>query len=262
MVQALQGANLDERVAYLHELMKKADPAVVNTFRQRLDISWMYHDSALDGVVYTQDELFGATDAKGVTDPSLVQVYDEITQHRSAIDYVRELSQKKRFVLNLDVIKNIYVKLAPEEAEGRGGPKYRKDIPVHRLYFHEIVAPDKISYRMRLMMQWANAPETTRSVHILRLASKAHHQFLSIYPFPKHSGKLGRLMMNLMLMRHGYPPAIIHATERQRYYDALRGDENATAVIVHDAMVTSVESTVRYFEEAGTPLRGRRVRTA
>ena len=55
--------------------------------------------------------------------------------------------------------------------------------------------------------------------------------------------------MNLLLIRAGYPPAIIHATERQRYYDALKMSPDATAKVVTEALTAAVESTVRYFEE-------------
>ena len=55
-----------------------------------------------------------------------------------------------------------------------------------------------------------------------RLAAKAHYQLLHIYPFPRQSGKVARLVMNLLLLRQGYPPVILPATQRQRYYDALK----------------------------------------
>jgi Fic family protein len=166
---------------------------------------------------------------------------------------VRELADKSRLKISLDVVKKIYAHLAPEELEGKGGPRYRKDMPIHRLYFHDISPPDKISYRMRQLMQWLNAADTKRSTHAVRLAAKAHYQLLHIYPFPKHSGKVARLVMNLILLRNGYPPAVIHATERQRYYEALKSSENAASAIVHEALVASVESAIRFFEgDAGS----------
>jgi hypothetical protein len=54
--------------------------------------------------------------------------------------------------------------------------------------------------------------------------------------------------MNLLLLRAGYPPAVIHATERQRYYEALKSNPNGVATLVHEALVGSVESSVRHFE--------------
>lgn len=212
-------------------------------------MSWIYHDSALEGVVYTQEELTAATSDQIVSDTSLIPVYDEIRQHKAAVDLVRDLCQKKRVGITLDLVKKIYVTLAPEEGEGKGAPKYRKDMPLHRQYFHDIAPPEKISYQMRQLVQWMKAPETKRSTHTVRLAAKAHYKMLHTYPYPKHSGKVARLLMNLILLRQGYPPAIIHATERQRYYDALKTSPNAVAKLVTEALAASVESTIRYFEE-------------
>lgn len=249
MVQTLKGGSLEERVTRLQLLVSKAPADLLEDFQSRLDVSWIYHDSALEGVVYNQDELTAATSDSIVSDTSLIPVYDEIRQHKAAIDLVRELCQRKRLTLSLDVVRKIYVTLVPEEGEGKGGPKYRKDMPLHRQYFHDISQPEKISYQMRQLVTWMKAPETKRSTHTVRLAAKAHYKLLHIYPYPKHSGKVARLLMNLLLMRQGYPPAIIHATERQRYYDALKTSPNAVAKLVTEGLAASVESTIRYFEE-------------
>jgi Fic family protein len=249
LVQTLRGDSLEERVTRLQEVTGKAPAELLQEFNERLDMSWIYHDSALEGVVYGFEELQAAIDEQVVSDTSLIPVYDEIRNHKAAIDLIRELSQKKRLTLSLDLIKKIYVTLVPEEGEGKGAPKYRKDMPLHRLYFHEIAQPEKISYQMRQIVQWINAADTKRSTHTVRLAAKAHYKLLRIYPFRKHSGKVARLVMNLILLRQDYPPAIIHATERQRYYDALKTSEDATAKLVTEALGASVESTVRFFEE-------------
>ena len=233
----------------MQKLVGKANKSLTVEYQNRFDISWIYHDSALEGVVYTMDELKSAIYEEVVSDTSLIPVYDEIRNHKIAIDMIREISQKKRFTLSLDIIKELFAQLAPEELEGKTPPKYRRDIPLHRLYFHEISAPDKISYRMRQLAQWVNAPETKKSIHPVRLASKINYELLHIYPFPRHSGKVARLVMNLMLMRAGYPPVIIHSTERQRYYEALKTSEDATANLITAALAASIESTIRYFEE-------------
>jgi len=249
LVQTLQGQSLEERVAYLQELMGSASPAVREEYQERFDIAWIYHDSALEGVVYSMDELKAAMREEPVSDPSLIPVYDEIRNHMGAIAMIREMATRKRANVTLDVIKKLFAQLAPEELEGKGPPTYRKDMPLHRLYFHEISQPDKISYRMRQLVQWLSDPETKKTMHPVRMASKAHFQLLHIYPFPRHSGKVARLVMNLLLMRAGYPSVIIHATERQRYYEALRNGEDATSNLINQALGAAVETAIQYFEE-------------
>ena len=258
----MQAQRLDERLQILHKMMEKAEEKSIEQYNRVLELSWIYHDSALEGVVYNMDELKAALDSQSAADPSQIPVFDEIRQNRAAIDQIRELAAKKRLTISLDVIKNIYAILAPEELEGKSPPKYRKDMPLHRMYFHEISAPEKISYKMRQLVAWINSAETKRATHTLRLAAKSHYQLLHIYPFPKQSGKVARLLMNLILVRGGYPPAIVHATERQRYYDALKTSDNATAKVVTEALVASMDSAVRYFEEEEKAAAGRRARSA
>lgn len=250
LVQTLQGESLEERVARLNELKKAATEQSRAQYRKILEMSWIYHDSALEGVVYSPEELNGALSGQPTSESALIPVHDEIRHFLGAITHVRELAERKRFSLTLDTIKGIYAHLAPEEVEGKGAPKFRKEMPLHRLYFHDITPPDKIAAKVKQLLQWANAPETKRSIHPVRLAAKTHHQFLQIYPFPRHSGKVARLLLNLILMHHGYPPVIIHATERQRYYEALKQSENATSAIINESLAASVESGIRFFEEA------------
>ena len=59
-------------------------------------------------------------------------------------------------------------------------------------------------------------------LHPITRAVKAHFRVLSVYPWTKNSGKVARLLMNFILIKHGYLPAVIHSIERQRYYEVLR----------------------------------------
>ncbi len=220
---------------------------MVASYIELLDMSWVLHDSALEGVVYTKDELTAALKDDVISDTSLIPVYDEIRNHKRALEFVRTIVAKKRFQFSLDVAKELFAILAPEELDGKA-PKYRKDMPLHRLYFHEISAPDKISYKMRQLVQWMTDPATKRSTHPVRLAARAHFQMIHIYPFQKHSGKVARLVMNLLLMRSGYPPAVIHQTQRQMYYDALKNSEDRVMVIINKALGASVESAIQFYE--------------
>jgi len=210
-------------------------------------MSWIHHDSAIEGIVYDTNELVGALNDVPVTDAALLPVYDEIRQFRAAIHLVRQLAAElaeKKTPIDQALIERIYVTLAPEEPEA----KFRKDIPLHRLYFHEIAPPDKIASKVEALIEWLASDDTQRTMHATRIASRAHFMFLQAYPYPKHSGKVGRLLMNMMLLRDGYPPAILHATDRQRYYDALRTSADATSAIVQEALENSIDSTLRYFQ--------------
>jgi Fic family protein len=239
--------SVEERTAYLEDRLKGAPPEVQAKYRDDLDVSWIAHDSALEGVVYTLAELraaIAAGDANVPTTPldsSMQPVVEEIRRHREALNFIREYAMKRRQPLTVDVVKRIYCILHPEDGDIKT-VKYRKDIPQHRLYFHEYAPPDKIAYKLRQVIDWVNEPETRRTRTPVRMASRAHYDLLRIFPFATDSGKVARLVMNLLLLRSGYPPAIIHSTERQRYYDALKGSSATMHAIVQDAMENSLAS--------------------
>lgn len=247
-MRVIRAGSLEERIQAINAVLKRTDPEQVAEYNYRLEMSWIHHDSAIEGVVYEPGELVAAINDKVVSDSSLIPVYDEIRQYKAAIDRVRVLAEEPPGEITLDTIRQIYLILAPEEAEGKGPPKYRKDMPLHRTYFHEIAQPEKIAPGMRELIKWMGDPDNSRNMHPLRYASRAHYQMLQIFPFPKHSGKVARLIMNLILMREGYPPVILHATDRQRYYDALRSSADAVAGVVQESLTNAVDSAQRYFD--------------
>ena len=78
-------------MAHLQELIDSASEEVRREYQERFDIAWIYHDSALEGVVYSMDELKAAIDDEPVADTSLIPVYDEIRNHMGAIEIIREM---------------------------------------------------------------------------------------------------------------------------------------------------------------------------
>lgn len=240
---------MEERYALLSERLTKTDPEFQKAYRDSLDMSWIYHDSALEGSVYTAQELKAAMDptAPIVTDSSIQPICEEIRRHREALEYIRDFADKKRQPLNIDVVKKIYLILHPEEGDIKT-VKYRKDIPQHRLYFHEYAPPDKITYKVRQVLDWVNDPETRRTRSTVRIAARAHYDLLRVFPFASDSGKVARLFMNLLLLRGGYPPAIVHSTERQRYYEALKGSSAAMTQIVHESIENNLGSVEKLLE--------------
>lgn len=235
--------SLEERTASLEQRLLKADPHFQTQYRDSLDMSWINHDSALEGVVYTMQELTTATDpnATFVGDSSLQPICEEIRRHREALHFIRDYAAKRKQPITLDTLKRIYTILHPEEGDIKT-VKYRRDVPQHRLYFHEYTAPDKIAPKMRQILDWVNDPETRKSRSPVRIAARAQYDIVRVFPFQSDSGKVGRLFMNLLLLRAGCPPAIIHSAERQRYYEALKGSSTTMTAIVQESIDNSLAS--------------------
>jgi len=234
----------------------EVDEAFRNEYAESLEMSWIYHDSALEGVVYTYQELRTATDPSVtvVSDSSLQPVVDEIRRHRQALALVRDLGEKKRAPISVDTVKKLYLTLHPEEGDLKN-LKYRKDIPQHRLYFHEYAPPDKIAYKVRQVIDWLNGPEPKKIKHPIRIAARVHYDLLRVFPFSNDSGKVARMLMNIILLRSGHPPAIVHSTERQRYYEALKSSLPTLIQMITESITNGLASVEKRLDEHETKVR-------
>ncbi|MFO0616086.1 MAG: Fic family protein [Polyangiaceae bacterium] len=249
---------LEDRAASIEKRLENESDEFRQRFYDQFDMSWIYHDSALEGVVYTMEELragLSKTDPTAVVvDSGLQPAADEIRRHKEAIEFVRDYATKKRLPPTIDTVKKIYLILHPSEGDLKT-VKYRRDIPQHRLYFHEYAQPDQIAYKVRKIVDWVNDPEVRKSRGALRIAARAHYDMLRVFPFQSDSGKVARLFMNLLLMRVGLPPSIIHLTERQRYYDALKGSANIVLTMVQESVENAVASVEKLLDEHGSKKR-------
>ncbi len=239
---------LDELRAQHDALTRKLDPATRREFHEKLDMSWIYHDSALEGQVLTPAEIWTAINTQVKTDSNFQHSLVEIRNAKVAIEFVRSLLDKKKITVGPELVRRLYNTLASEEDQFAGALLYRKEIPIHRTYFHEIAQPARLAQNMKGFFEWARDP-MNRKMHPVYLGCSIHYRLMRIFPFTHHSGKVARLLMNLMLMRSGFPPAIIHSTERQNYYEALRDGFDNLLVIVEGSLRDTMLSNIGSFEK-------------
>ncbi len=246
-------ADIDQQMEGLRSRLANCN-GILDEFHQRLDFSWIYHDNALEGVVLSYHELKAAIDKNIISDVTLIPAYADIKNHKLAIEYVRDAVNRRRTHYGLDFLKKVYQILSADDEPPRNSKilrpafQYRKDSPLHRLYFHEIAPPDKISYRVRKLLEWL-ASEDAQKTHPIKRAAKAHFRLIGIYPWPKHSGKVARLLMNAILLRDGYLPAVIHSIERQRYYEVLRSPHSGLTGLIMESISGTIDAAHRFLDE-------------
>lgn len=249
-------AKIEQLMADLRDVKSRVPEALAREFDQRLGISWIYHECALEGVILSYSEINAAVDQNIISNASLIPSYHEIKYLKDAIDWVEENAPNRKNKVGLDAIRKLYTILAPEEV-----PKsipYRKDNPLHRLYYHEISSPDKIAYRMRKLADWFEEDEI-KHMHAIERAARAQFRLMSVFPWTRQTGKVARLLANFMLLRDGYVPAIIHSIDRQRYYEALRSEDKGIVILYQEALFTSIQTALRFYDEALATAARRRV---
>lgn len=237
---------IDDRNEAAKELIERSGWSR-SQFQDMYDTSWIYHENGLEGVVLSHPEIKSAIENKIVSDVSLLPTYRDVKNQRACIDLIREKAAQKRFVVTIHFLKELHALLLgdPEEAG-----TYRRDIPIHRTYFHEIAQPSKIPALLQKVLDYLKTrPE--KDLHVIEFAANVHHRFMRVFPYSHHSGPIGRLLYNFVLIRAGYLPVIVHSADRQRYYEALRNSERDFRTFMAEAMENSLENAIRFFTAHG-----------
>jgi len=248
--------DIDDRTEDLAE-RARARPETGAEFLKKWELSWLYHENALEGVVYSSQELEVALANQPLADATFVSALREIRNHKTAVDIVREEARTKKLRINLTLVKKLYETLGAG-IEGRSAVEYRKDMPLHRAYFHEIAQPARIPALLQKVLEHTDTAEF-RNGHPIQRAAKLHHGFMQVFPFTENSGRVARLLANLVLLHEDYLPCIIHATDRQRYYESLRLPEATLRDLMMDAYDNALDQGEKFFQAAAAEQKKKKV---
>ena len=234
--------DVDDRTDELRDLAIK-HPDIWAEFTKQYELSWIYHENALEGIVLGHSEITSSLRGR----PKNPETYYAVRNQRLAINEVRRLADTL-VPIDHSMIHHFYDILShakPNASTNFPQSMFRTEIPLHRAYFHEISIPETIERRFNNWLSWAssNDPDDDDAV---RFAAHLHHEFMSIFPFTYNTGKIGRLLVNYILLRHGYMPVLFHATDRQRYYDSLRHPKREMENVLIDMMINCIENGLCY----------------
>jgi Fic family protein len=176
-------------------------------------IEYTYNSNAIEGNTLTLRE----TDLvlRGLTiDKKPLKDHMEAVGHKEAFEFVNELV-KKNTPLSESIIKQIHYLVLADKKDDRG--VYRR-VPVRIMgAHHQPVQPYLIEPKMEQLLLDFNE----NSEHIITKLARFHIDFESIHPFIDGNGRTGRLLVNLELMKAGYPPIDIKFSDRVAYYNAF-----------------------------------------
>jgi Fic family protein len=207
---------------------------------QKFRLDWNYNSNAIEGNQLTFGEtktflLHGITaDGKPLKDHldikghnnALLLLEDIINEERPITEsFIRELHQ---MILQEDYYNDAVTttgektKRLIKVGEYKQAPNHVKTATGEIFRF---ASPEETPAEMDKLIQWLRS-ETEKgnneALHPVAIASLFHYKFIRIHPFDDGNGRLARILMNMLLMRAGYPPSIIKADKKEVYYTALR----------------------------------------
>lgn len=189
-------------------------PGETKALNEQFAVEYTYNSNAIEGNTLTLKE----TDLvlRGLTvDKKPLKDHLDVVGHKEAFDFVSQLVKEKEPISEW-VIKQIHFLVLGRDVENRG--VYRK-VPVYISGAKvKTCEPILIPEKMQELLDWYS--KDTKDDFLTKIAL-FHLRFESIHPFIDGNGRTGRLLVNLELMKLGYPPIDIKFTDRNAYYNAF-----------------------------------------
>ena len=217
---------LEKQLERIHEKKRELDKKrpipsyVLKSIKDSLSIEWTYNSNSIEGNTLTlQETKMVIEDGFTIKGKSLREHF-EVVNHQEAIEFVESLASNEYVLNKLDILSIHHLVLQKIEKDFAG--KYRTSGV--RISGANFVPPNalKVDEFVGELIDFVNDSE----VDILIRSAIFHHRFVWIHPFFDGNGRTARLLLNLILMKSGFPPAIILKNDRKKYYDALNQANN------------------------------------
>lgn len=154
---------------------------------------------------------------EGITiDKKPLKEHLEAVGHKDAFEHVKELVSEN-VNLSEKIIKDIHSLVLMDRPQDKG--VYRR-IPV-KIVGAKIEPPQPYIIGIKMEELMLNYNNVNNKLHDIERIARFHLDFEGIHPFIDGNGRTGRLVLNLELMKNGYPPISIKFTDRKNYYECF-----------------------------------------
>lgn len=202
--------------------------------QDKLKIAWTYNSNAIEGSTLTQGETMFFLQNGLTVEGKPFKDFIDAKNHAEAIDFLFDIIKDNRPIsegvlkeFNSFLLSGIKDTDALDQQGNRvkkpATPGQYKKLPNHVLQtdgtIHKYVEPLQVQPEMEMLCNWIN--ENLETLHPLEVSAIAHYNMVRIHPFDDGNGRGARILMNLILIKKGFPPAIIENEKRRKYIETL-----------------------------------------
>jgi Fic family protein len=246
-----QDPHMDARIARRLQQKKQQldryrplEPFTVQRLHQELRLLATYHSTAIEGNTLSLRETQMVLEYGITVDGHPLREYLEATNHAEAFDTLLKLVERPITVATVETLHRLVMaKIDPHAGEVRTVSVFIRGAP-----FTPPPARDVPLY-LAQWVRWLTSDAALRYDPLTR-AAIAHHDFEALHPFTDGNGRVGRLLLNLMLMQDGSPPALVLSTWRARYIQALQQAYVGEYSSLVDLVGLAVEQALDLYLEA------------
>lgn len=221
---------------------------VLQHLRKYFRIKNIYHSNAIEGNTLDVGETRLVVEQGLTLTGKSLKDQAEARNLSAALDFLEVLAGAPDRPITAGDVRQLHAFVLRGIDDGNAGSYRTVPVEISGSLFKP-PAPESIAPEMEQFGEWlqeASVPDVLFDAsEALLAAAAAHTWFVMIHPFIDGNGRVARMLMNLVLMRYGYPIAIVTKEDRLRYYDALEGaqssDLSAFVSLVHECVDESLE---------------------
>lgn len=192
------------------ELIKKITRKQMQDIIDRFTVNFTYESNAIEGSSLTLKDVAIILHEKKAANGNLREIYETLNT-REAMELI--------FGNKLRVNEKDIIKLHKSLTKNTGVASGYKKLPNFILGRNvNTTPPEQVEKEMEHLIEWYHK---NKEMHPLQKASVFHGKFERIHPFEDGNGRVGRLLINIMLLNNDYPPLIIRKTQRIAYFGCL-----------------------------------------
>ena len=216
----------------------------VQRLHQDLRLLATYHSNAIEGNTLSLHETQMVLEYGITVDGHPLREYLEATNHAEAFDTLPALVERP---ITIETVQNLHA-LVMDKVDPQAGELRKVQVSLRGAPFTPPPARDVPLY----LTQWVEWLMSDNALHYdpVTRAAIAQHDFEALHPFTDGNGRVGRLLLNLMLVQDGYPPALVLREWRPRYMQALQQAHVGAYTPLVNLVGLAVEQTLDLYLEA------------
>ena len=191
---------------------------IVRKLEEQFIVEWTYNSNAIEGNTLTLRETELVINRGLTIGKKSLKEHFEAINHKDGIQYLYDFIKKKK-ELDEGTILALHKKILKNIDDTEAG-HYRTSNVMITGAIHIPPSAVKINKLINEFFEWYYVNK--KKLSVAELAAWVHYRIVHIHPFIDGNGRTARLLMNLILIQNGYPPAVILNVDRQKYYRALK----------------------------------------
>jgi Fic family protein len=217
------------------QTLQPLDEKLERNINQQFMIDFNYNSNHLEGNTLTYGQtklllLFGDTIGN-----ASIQDYEEMKAHNVGLELIKAEARDRNRTLSEHFIRQLNQTILVRDfykTSRDGDYRYKINVGIYKTRPNSVItptgeifdyaSPEETPSLMSDLVEWYRREEQRAKLTVEKLAALFHYRYIRIHPFEDGNGRIARLLVNYILLRHNYPMIVIRTDDRNNYIKSLR----------------------------------------